>query len=116
VILVEERGAYLGGEPATDGRFLASFAHALEHTGGYTSAEAKRMAATLLPDILPYDSSRPASFPDNGRKLTDDAHYQANAFPAAANVALVDGDIGDPRTAAKIVDTAVSRFGRSMCW
>src|SRR5258705_5863128 len=37
---------------------------------------------------------------------------KANAFPAAANVALVDGDIGDPRTAAKIVDTAVSRFGR----
>jgi hypothetical protein len=73
VILVEERDAYLGGEPATDGRFLASFAHALEHTGGYTSAEAKRMAATLLPDILPYDSSRPASFPDNGRTLTDDA-------------------------------------------
>ena len=73
VILVEEREAYLGGEPATDGRFLASFAHALEHTGGYTSAEAKRVAATLLPDILPYDSSRPASFPDNGRTLTDDA-------------------------------------------
>jgi hypothetical protein len=73
VILVEERDAYLGGEPATDGRFLGSFAHALEHTGGYTSAEAKRVAATLLPDILPYDSSRPASFPDNGRALTDDA-------------------------------------------
>jgi Domain of unknown function (DUF4331) len=51
VILVEERDAYLGGQPATDGRFLASFAHALEHTGGYTSAEAKRVAATLLPDI-----------------------------------------------------------------
>src|SRR6202043_377101 len=73
VILVEEREAYLGGEPATDVRFLASFAHALEHTGGYTPAEAKRVAATLLPDILPYDSSRPASFPDNGRALTDDA-------------------------------------------
>ena len=73
VILVEERDAYLGGEPATDERFLGSFAHALEHTGGYTSAEAKRVAATLLPDILPYDSSRPASFPDNGRTLTDDA-------------------------------------------
>jgi len=29
--------------------------------------------ATLLPDILPYDSSRPRSFPDNGRTLTDDA-------------------------------------------
>jgi hypothetical protein len=73
VILVEERDAYLGGEPATDGSFLASFAHALEHTGGYAPAEAKRVAAILLPDILPYDSSRPASFPDNGRTLTDDA-------------------------------------------
>ena len=43
----------------------------------------------------------------NSRKIT-----KANPFPAAANVALVDGDIGDPRTAAKIVDAAVSRFGR----
>jgi NAD(P)-dependent dehydrogenase (short-subunit alcohol dehydrogenase family) len=37
---------------------------------------------------------------------------KANPFAASANVALVDGDIADPRTAAKIVDTAVSRFGR----
>ena len=43
----------------------------------------------------------------NSRKIT-----KANPFPAAANVALVDGDIGDPRAAAKIVDAAVSRFGR----
>src|SRR5215831_10310808 len=35
-----------------------------------------------------------------------------NPFAAAANVALVDGDIGDPGTAARIVDAAVSRFGR----
>ena len=73
VMLVEERDAYLGGEPADDGRFLAGFAHALEHTGGYTPAEAKRVAGTLLPDVLPYDPTRPASFPDNGRTLTDDA-------------------------------------------
>jgi hypothetical protein len=73
VVLVEERDAYLGGEPADDGRFLAGFAHALEHTGGYTPAEAKRVAGTLLPDVLPYDPTRPASFPDNGRTLTDDA-------------------------------------------
>src|ERR1700680_841925 len=72
VILVEERDAYLGGEPADDGRFIAGFAHALEHTGGYTPAEAKRVAGTLLPDVLPYDPTRPASFPDNGRTLTDD--------------------------------------------
>jgi NAD(P)-dependent dehydrogenase (short-subunit alcohol dehydrogenase family) len=37
---------------------------------------------------------------------------EANPFPASANLALVDGDIGDPKTATKIVDTAVSRFGR----
>ena len=37
---------------------------------------------------------------------------KANPFPASANLALVDGDIGDPKTAARIVDTAVSRFGR----
>jgi hypothetical protein len=72
-VLVEERDAYLGGEPADDGRFLAGFAHALEHTGGYTPAEAKRVAGILLPDVLPFDPTRPASFPDNGRKLTDDA-------------------------------------------
>ena len=73
VILVEERDAYLGGAPVDDGRFLAAFAHALEHTGGYTPPEAKRVAGTLLPDVLPYDPTRPASFPDNGRTLTDDA-------------------------------------------
>jgi Domain of unknown function (DUF4331) len=73
VILVEERDAYLAGEPANDTRFLAGFAHALEHTGGYSPAEAKRVAGTLLPDVLTYDPRRPASFPDNGRTLTDDA-------------------------------------------
>jgi hypothetical protein len=73
VILVEERDAYLGGDPADDGRFLAAFAHALEHTGGYTPAEAKRVAGTLLPDVLSYDPTRPARFPHNGRALSDDA-------------------------------------------
>src|SRR6202790_4834827 len=72
VLLVEERDAYLSGEPSSDGRFLAPFAHALEHTGGYTPAEAKRVVETLLPDVLPYDPARPTSFPENGRTLTDD--------------------------------------------
>jgi NAD(P)-dependent dehydrogenase (short-subunit alcohol dehydrogenase family) len=43
----------------------------------------------------------------NSRNIT-----KANPFPASPNLALVDGDIADPKTAAKIVDTAVSRFGR----
>jgi len=43
----------------------------------------------------------------NSRNLT-----KANPFTASADLALVDGDIGDPETAAEIADTAVSRFGR----
>jgi NAD(P)-dependent dehydrogenase (short-subunit alcohol dehydrogenase family) len=43
----------------------------------------------------------------NSRNIT-----KTNPFAGAASVALVDGDIGDRSTAAKIVDTAVSRFGR----
>jgi NAD(P)-dependent dehydrogenase (short-subunit alcohol dehydrogenase family) len=43
----------------------------------------------------------------NSRNIT-----KANPFRAPASLALVDGDIGDPKTAANIVDTAVSRFGR----
>jgi hypothetical protein len=68
-----ERDAYLAGEPADDARFVAGFAHALEHAGGYAPEEARRVAGTLLPDILSYDPTRPASFPGNGRTLTDDA-------------------------------------------
>ena len=43
----------------------------------------------------------------NSRNIT-----KASPLPASGNLALVDGDIGDPKTAAKIVDTAISRFGR----
>jgi len=43
----------------------------------------------------------------NSRNIT-----KTNPFPASANLALVGGDIGDPNTAAKIAETAVSRFGR----
>ena len=68
----EANAAYLSAEPADDARFIPVFAHALEHTGGYTSAEATRVSQTLLPDVLHYDPTRPASYPENGRALTDD--------------------------------------------
>jgi hypothetical protein len=55
-----------------DARFVAVFAHSLEHTGGYSPEDAKRAAGTLLPDVLYYDPSQPASFPHNGRILSDD--------------------------------------------
>jgi hypothetical protein len=68
----EQKGAYLAGEPSGDARFVAVFAHSLEHTGGYSPEEATRVAGTLLPDILSYDPKRPAACPDNGRTLSDD--------------------------------------------
>ena len=68
----EEKEAYVGGDPADDARFVDGIAHGLEHTGGYAPDEAKRVAETMLPDILPYDHTRPVAYPDNGRLLTDD--------------------------------------------
>ena len=41
----------------------------------------------------------------NSRKVT-----QSTEVAASDSVALVDGDIGKPATAAKIVETALSRF------
>jgi Domain of unknown function (DUF4331) len=68
----EKREEYLSGEPADDDRFIGVFAHELEHSGGYTAEDAMGVARKLLPDILSYDPRRPASFPHNGRTLTDD--------------------------------------------
>lgn len=84
-----DRDAYLAGEPSEDARFVGVFAHALEHAGGYTPEEARRVAGTLLPDVLSYDPTRPASFPINGRTLTDDA---ADAFLAVLTNGRVTGD------------------------
>jgi len=69
----DEIGAYQAGQPLDDARFINVFAHSLEHTGGYAPEAAKRAAEILLPDILPYDPSQSASYPANGRTLTDDA-------------------------------------------
>jgi NAD(P)-dependent dehydrogenase (short-subunit alcohol dehydrogenase family) len=45
-------------------------------------------------------------------KTLKEARSTLGPFPASASLAFVDGDIGDPKTAAKIVDTAVSRYSR----
>src|SRR5260370_23087958 len=67
------------------------------------TAASRGIGAGLVEAFL----KRGANVAANARNIT-----KANPCSTAANVALVDGDIGDPRTAAKIVDTAVSRFGR----
>jgi hypothetical protein len=85
----DQNEAYRAAEPADDARFIGVFAHSLEHTGGFTTEEARRVAATLLPDVLRYDPTRPASFPHNGRALRDDA---ADAFLNIITNGKVTGD------------------------
>src|SRR5713226_1319510 len=84
-----ERDAYMAGAPADDDRFVPVFAHSLEHTGRYAPEEAKRAARAILPDVLSYDPTRPASFPSNGRTLIDDA---GDAFLAILTNGKVTGD------------------------
>jgi hypothetical protein len=47
------------------------------------------VVGTMLPEILPYDATRPASFPDSGRTLTDDV---ADAFLAVLTNGKVTED------------------------
>lgn len=68
----DQRDAYLISDPADDTRFIPVFAHSLEHLGGYGQEEAKRVATTLLPDVMRFDPTQAASYPRNGRTLTDD--------------------------------------------
>ena len=91
----DQNEAYRAGEPADDARFVSHFAHALEHTGGYTPEEAKRVAATLLPDVLRYEPARPASFGTNGRTLRDDV---SDAFLAIFTNGKVTSDQAGPHT------------------
>ena len=85
----EQNEAYRAAEPKDDARFVGVFAHSLEHLGGFDQVEARRVAGTLLPDLIYYDSSRPAAFPQNGRKPSDDA---ADTFLGIITGGKVKGD------------------------
>ena len=91
----EQNEAYRAGEPADDARFIPVFAHALEHIGSYTTEGARRVAGTMLPDLMRYDPTRPALFPDNGRALTDDV---ADAFVAVITNGRVTEDKVGPHS------------------
>jgi hypothetical protein len=89
----EEKEAYVSSEPAGDARFVEGLAHSLEHTGGYSPDEAKRVAGTMVPDVLPYDPTRPVAYPDNGRLLTDDV---VDPFMATLTNGKVSEDMVGP--------------------
>ena len=73
---------YNASEPVNDRtRWIDMFVHLLGHTGGYTRDEA--IAAIddegTLPDMLTFDPSKPAKYP-NGRVFTDDVIDYRLAF------------------------------------
>jgi hypothetical protein len=78
----ETKQEYNASEPANDReRWSDQFVHLLGHTGGYTREEA--IAALnkegILPDVLHFDPSKPASYP-NGRMFTEDVINVRVAF------------------------------------
>jgi hypothetical protein len=73
---------YNASEPVNDReRWTDQFVHLLGHTGGYPREEA--IAALdkegILPDVLHFDPSKPASYP-NGRMFTEDVINVRVAF------------------------------------
>jgi hypothetical protein len=65
---------YNASEPPNDwGRWLEQFVHLMGHTGNYTREEAIAAieAHGILPDMLTFNPSQPAGYP-NGRVFTDD--------------------------------------------
>jgi hypothetical protein len=91
----DEQVAYITGQPAQDARFIPVFAHSLQHIGGYTPEEATRVAATQLPDLLPYQPALAVKYPTNGRALTDDVELYF--LPLITN-GKVKGDGLSPHT------------------
>lgn len=59
---------------------------------GYPLAEARERALALLPDVLEYDTSRPAGYP-NGRRLTDDT---ADLIVALLTRGRITSDLAGP--------------------
>ena len=60
-------------QPADDiANYLELWTTFLEDHGGYAPEAARQAALIVLPDILRYDRSQPAAYP-NGRAITDDA-------------------------------------------
>ena len=58
----------------------------LLENGGYPPEEARQAALTVLPDILRYDRTQPAHYP-NGRVPTDDVYSMRFAWLSHGKVA-----------------------------
>ncbi|HEX9167412.1 MAG TPA: DUF4331 family protein [Roseiarcus sp.] len=79
---------YNASEPVNDvRRWTDQFVHLMGHTGGYTREEAIAAihAEGILPDMLSFDPSKPAKYP-NGRVTTDDVINTRLAFLSKGDI------------------------------
>jgi hypothetical protein len=69
-----EKNLFNSRQPADDvANYLGPWSVILQNAGGYTPEQAKAAALQVLPDILHYDRTQPATYP-NGRIPTDDVY------------------------------------------
>jgi Domain of unknown function (DUF4331) len=69
-----EKNLFNSRQPADDvANYLGPWSAILQNAGGYSPDEARAAALQVLPDILHYDRTQPATYP-NGRILTDDVY------------------------------------------
>jgi len=95
-----EKNTYNARQPADDvANYLGPWSKILEN-GGYPPDEARTAALTVLPDILRYDRTKPATYP-NGRILTDDVYSMRFAW-------LTHGKVGP--TGLKPHDDLLNEF------
>jgi hypothetical protein len=81
-----EKNRYNSRPPADDvANYLGPWSKVLEN-GGYPPDEARAAAMQVLPDILRYDRTKPAAYP-NGRGLTDDVFSMRFAWLTHGKVA-----------------------------
>ncbi|MBF2099187.1 MAG: DUF4331 family protein [Gloeomargaritaceae cyanobacterium C42_A2020_066] len=84
----ETKLEYNASEPVNDlNRWTDQFVHLMGHTGGYTREEALTAIATdrILPDMLCFDPTKPAQYP-NGRVFTDDVINYRLAFLSKGDI------------------------------
>jgi hypothetical protein len=84
----ETKEEYNASEPVNDvKRWTDQFVHLMGHTGGYTREEAIAAIEVegLLPDMLSFDPSKPAKYP-NGRVFTDDVIDYRLAFLSKGDI------------------------------
>jgi Domain of unknown function (DUF4331) len=75
-----EKNLFNSRQPADDvANYLEAWSAILQNAGGYTPEQARAAALEVLPDILHFDRTKPATYP-NGRVPTDDVYSMRFAW------------------------------------